>query len=68
MPLYRAHVERVITGRDLIKFILDNRIEDSTLVFENTTGDGAWHRIKNKHLEVGNGILIFKHPQIKRKK
>jgi hypothetical protein len=59
-----------MTGRDLVKFIMSNYMEDDLLVFENTTGkgNGAWHHVEKKHFDKGNSILIIKHPEIKRQR
>lgn len=56
-------------GRDLIQFILRNKMEDATIVTENTVDLGkAWNHVERKNLVIGNGILIIKHPEVKRKK
>lgn len=58
-----------MTGRDLIIFILKHRMVNATIVTEDTVTLGqAWHHVERKHLIRGNGILIIKHPEVKRKK
>ena len=57
-----------MTGRDLIFFILKNHLEDHNIVFEKTNGGGAWHHITKSNFDIGGGILIIKHPEVKREK
>lgn len=56
------------TGRKLIKFILDNRLENSDIVFESQTDNPQWYYdVKRKHLVIQNSLLIIKCPEIKQK-
>lgn len=69
MTSYHGHTRKEMTGRDLIKFILNTHMENATIVFENERDEfEAWHYMEKKHLVVGNGILIIKHPEVKRKR
>jgi hypothetical protein len=53
-----------MTGRELIKFILENRLENSKMVFHRVanTDHEVWREIDDRYLCVGRGLLIFEHP------
>lgn len=61
--------DETITGRDLIKYILDHRMENSTMVLRKPPGHdhtgSAWFHITPALITNGNGIMIFEHPCVK---
>lgn len=54
-----------MTGRDLIQFILDNRMENADLIFGNISNDSGWCFIRTKNLIIKDGCLVFKYPEDK---
>lgn len=53
-------------GRELIKYILENHMEDAEMVLRRVknTEYEVWQHIKPETIVRGNGILIFEHQDI----
>ena len=56
-----------MTGRELITYILENYMENATMVLRRSTPTGApWVHINPEGITNGHGIMIIEHPGIER--